>query len=149
MASAGSKVMQSRSVEVAKKFGVRFEVRSSFHENPGTMITNESAGMENVVIRGISVERNQAKVTVAGVPDRPGTAAAVFSTLAEAHVIIDMIVQNVSAGGATDISFTLNKADLPDATALLQPVAEAIGAAGLSARDGIATRCNKAVASGK
>jgi aspartate kinase len=138
MASAGSKVMQSRSVEFAKKFGVRFEVRSSFNDNPGTMITNETAGMENVVIRGISVERNQAKVTVSGVPDRPGTAAAVFSALAEAHVIIDMIVQNVSAGGATDISFTLNKADLPDATAALQPVIEAIGAARITARDGIA-----------
>ena len=138
MASAGSKVMQSRSVEFAKKFGVRFEVRSSFNDNPGTMIINESAGMENVVIRGISVERNQAKVTVSGVPDRPGTAAAIFNTLAEAHVIIDMIVQNVSAGGATDISFTLNKADLPGATAALRPVVEAIGAAGLTARDGIA-----------
>jgi aspartate kinase len=138
MASAGSKVMQSRSVEFAKKFGVRFEVRSSFNDNPGTMIINESAGMENVVIRGISVERNQAKVTVSGVPDRPGTAAAIFNALAEAHVIIDMIVQNVSAGGATDISFTLNQTDLESATAALQPVVEAIGAARLTARDGIA-----------
>ena len=138
MASAGSKVMQSRSVEFAKKFGVRFEVRSSFNDNPGTMITNETAGMENVVIRGLSFERNQAKVTVSGVPDRPGTAAAIFNTLAEAHVIIDMIVQNVSAGGATDVSFTLNKADLKGATAALQPVVEAIGAAGMTARDGIA-----------
>jgi aspartate kinase len=138
MASAGSKVMQSRSVEFAKKFGVRFEVRSSFNDNPGTMITNETAGMENVVIRGLSFERNQAKVTVSGVPDRPGTAAAIFNTLAEANVVIDMIVQNVSAGGATDVSFTLNKADLKAATAALQPVVEAIGAAGLTARDGIA-----------
>jgi aspartate kinase len=138
MASAGSKVMQSRSVEFAKKFGVRFEVRSSFNDNPGTMITNETAGMENVVIRGISFERNQAKVTVSGVPDRPGTAAAIFNTLAEAHVVIDMIVQNVSAGGATDVSFTLNQADLKAAAAALQPVVEAIGAAGLTARDGIA-----------
>ena len=81
MASAGSKVMQSRSVEFAKKFGVRFEVRSSFNDNPGTMIIAETPSMENVVIRGISVEKNQAKVTVSGVPDRPGTAAAVFNAL--------------------------------------------------------------------
>ena len=138
MASAGSKVMQSRSVEFAKKFGVLFEVRSSFNDNPGTMITDETRSMENVVIRGVSVERAQAKVTVSGVPDRPGTAAAIFNTLAAAHVVIDMIVQNVSAGGATDISFTLNTADLANATAALQPVVEAIGAAGLAARDGIA-----------
>lgn len=138
MASAGSKVMQSRSVEFAKKFGVRFEVRSSFNDGPGTMITDETASMENVVIRGISVEKSQAKVTVSGVPDRPGTAAAVFNALAEAHVIIDMIVQNVSAGGATDISFTLNQADLAKAQATLAPVVEAIGATGLTARDGIA-----------
>ena len=109
MASLGSKVMQSRSVEFAKKFGVRFEVRSSFNDNPGTMIIDETPSMENVVIRGLSVEKNQAKVTVGGVPDRPGTAARVFNALAEARVVIDMIVQNVSAHGQTDISFTLNK----------------------------------------
>lgn len=138
MASSGSKVMQSRSVEFAKKFGVRFEVRSSFNHNPGTMITDETPSMENVVIRGLSVEKNQAKVTVNGVPDQPGTAARVFNALAAAHVVIDMIVQNVSARGATDISFTLNKADLPAAQAALQTVVEEIGAAEMTARDGIA-----------
>ena len=138
MASSGSKVMQSRSVEFAKKFGVRFEVRSSFNNHPGTMIIDETPSMENVVIRGLSVEKNQAKVTVNGVPDQPGTAARVFNALASAHVIIDMIVQNVSARGATDISFTLNKADLPAAQAALQTVVEEIGAAELTARDGIA-----------
>lgn len=138
MASAGSKVMQSRSVEFAKKFGVRFEVRSSFNDNPGTMIIDETPTMENVVIRGISVEQTQAKVTVSGVPDQPGTAAAVFNALAEAHVIIDMIVQNVSAGGSTDISFTLNQTDLARAQATLAPVVAAIGATGLTARDDIA-----------
>lgn len=138
MASAGSKVMQSRSVEFAKKFHVRFEVRSSFNDNPGTMIIDETPTMENVVIRGISVEKTQAKVTVSGVPDQPGTAAAVFNALAEAHVIIDMIVQNVSAGGSTDISFTLNQTDLARAQATLAPVVAAIGATGLTARDDIA-----------
>ncbi len=138
MASLGSKVMQSRSVEFAKKFGVKFEVRSSFHENPGTMIIDETPSMENVVIRGISVEKNQAKVTITGVPDRPGAAAKVFNTLAEARVIIDMIVQNVSANGTTDISFTLNRADLAAAAAALRPVVDAVGAAALDTREGIA-----------
>ena len=138
MASLGSKVMQSRSVEFAKKFGVRFEVRSSFNDNPGTMIIDETPSMENVVIRGLSVERSQAKVTVEAVPDRPGTAARVFTALAEARVIIDMIVQNVSAHGQTDISFTLNTADLGRAEDVLRPVVAEIGAAGMSARGGIA-----------
>ena len=138
MASLGSKVMQSRSVEFAKKFGVKFEVRSSFNENPGTMIIDETPSMENVVIRGISVERNQAKVTITGVPDRPGAAAKVFSALAEAHVVIDMIVQNVSVHGTTDISFTLNQADLPKAEATLRPVVADVGAAALNSRGDIA-----------
>ena len=138
MASLGSKVMQSRSVEFAKKFGVKFEVRSSFNDNPGTMIIDETPSMENVVIRGLSVEKNQAKVTITGVPDRPGAAAKVFNALAEARVIIDMIVQNVSAHGTTDISFTLNRADLAAAVAALQPVVDAVGAANLNSREGIA-----------
>ncbi len=138
MASLGSKVMQSRSVEFAKKFGVRFEVRSSFNDNPGTMIIDETPSMENVVIRGLSVEKNQAKVTVGAVPDRPGTAARVFNALAEARVVIDMIVQNVSANGQTDISFTLNKADLARAEEVLRPVVAEIGAGGLAARGEIA-----------
>lgn len=138
MASSGSKVMQSRSVEFAKKFGVKFEVRNSFNDNPGTMIVEENASMESVVIRGVSVEKNQAKVTVTGVPDRPGTAAAVFNALAEARVVIDMIVQNVSTSGATDISFTLNQDDLPRATATLEPVLAAIGAQDVQARGGVA-----------
>ncbi len=111
--------MQSRSVEFAKKFGVKFEVRSSFNDAPGTMIIDETSSMENVVIRGISVEKAQAKVTITGVPDRPGAAAKVFNALAEARVIIDMIVQNVSVHGTTDISFTLNQADLPKAESVL------------------------------
>ncbi len=138
MASLGSKVMQSRSVEFAKKFGVKFEVRSSFNENPGTMIIDETPSMENVVIRGISVEKSQAKVTITGVPDRPGAAAQVFSALSAAHVVIDMIVQNVSVHGTTDISFTLNRADLPAAEATLRPVVDAVGAAALNSREGIA-----------
>ena len=138
MASSGSKVMQSRSVEFAKKFGVVFEVRSSFNQNPGTIVKEENAGMENVVIRGVSVERNQAKVTIVQVPDRPGTAARIFTALADTGIIIDMIVQNVSVSGTTDVSFTLNKDELPKARQALAPVVIEIGALDLIARDGIA-----------
>lgn len=138
MASSGSKVMQSRSVEFAKKFGVVFEVRSSFNNNPGTLVKEETMSMENVVIRGVSIERNQAKVTIAGVPDKPGTAAQIFNAIADAGLIIDMIIQNISLAGTTDISFTLNKDDLAKAKQALEPVVKAIGATRLLAQDGIA-----------
>ena len=138
MASSGSKVMQSRSVEFAKKFGVVFEVRSSFNQNPGTIVKEENAGMENVVIRGVSVERNQAKVTVAQVPDKPGVAARIFNAVAETNIIIDMIVQNVSVSGTTDISFTLSKDELPKVEDALGPVVKELGTASLIAQDGIA-----------
>ncbi len=138
MASSGSKVMQSRSVEFAKKFGVIFEVRSSFNNNPGTIVKEETAGMEQVVVRGVSVERNQAKVTVAQVPDKPGCAARLFTALADAHVMIDVIVQNVSESGSTDISFTMNRDELEKIGDLLDRVASEIGAGKVSKQDGIA-----------
>jgi aspartate kinase len=138
MASSGSKVMQSRSVEFAKKFGVTFEVRSSFNNNPGTTVKEESAGMEQVVVRGVSVERNQAKVTVAQVPDKPGCAARLFTALADANVMVDVIVQNVSASGSTDISFTMNRDELEKIGDLLDRVAMEIGAGEVRKQDGIA-----------
>lgn len=138
MASSGSKVMQSRSVEFAKKFGVIFEVRSSFNLNPGTLVKEETMSMESVVVRGISLEKNQAKVTVTNVHDKPGNAARIFSALATAGVIIDMIVQNVSVAGSTDISFTLNKDELPKVRAALDPVVKEIGAQDLQAKEGVA-----------
>lgn len=127
MASSGSKVMQSRSVEFAKKFGVHFEVRNSMNDNPGTLVLEEQPGMESVVIRGISLERNQAKVTLRDVPDKPGVASDVFTAVAAAGIIIDVIVQNVSARNLTDISFTLSALDLPKAEAALVPLIGAIG----------------------
>lgn len=127
MASSGSKVMQSRSVEFAKKFGVRFEVRSSLNQEPGTIVTEETMSMESVVIRGISLERDQAKITIAGVRDQPGTAGKVFSAIAEANVIVDMIVQNVSKTGTTDISFTVGQSDLAKAEKTLNAVLPDIG----------------------
>ena len=130
MASSGSKVMQSRAVEFAKKFGVRFEVRSSLNDNPGTLVREEHMSMESVVIRGVSLERAQAKVTITGVSDQPGTAGRVFGALAKANLLIDMIVQNVSTTGVTgvtDISFTLNEADLAQAEGTLEPVLAELG----------------------
>ena len=138
MASSGSKVMQSRSVEFAKKFGVVFEVRSSFNNNPGTIVKEETKGMEDVVVRGVSIERNQAKVTVLNVPDKPGVASRIFNTIADANITIDVIVQNISTEGTTDISFTLNKDDLPKVQSALDPVVKEIGAKGLKAQNGIA-----------
>ena len=130
MASSGSKVMQSRAVEFAKKFGVKFEVRSSLNDNPGTLVREEHMSMESVVIRGVSLERAQAKVTITGVSDQPGTAGRVFGALAEANLLIDMIVQNVSTTGVTgvtDISFTLNEVDLAQAESALEPVLADLG----------------------
>ena len=112
MASLGAKVMQSRSIEFAKKFGVDLEVRSSLNELPGTLITKETTDMEQVVIRGVSVDKNEAKLTVTHVPDEPGRAARLFQILADDSVNVDMIVQNVSEAGLTDISCTVPIADL-------------------------------------
>src|SRR3954468_16592959 len=104
LAGSGAKVMQSRAVEFAKKFGVEFEVRSTFKPTGGTITKEETPSMEDVVIRGISLARNQAKLTVAGVPDKPGIAGRIFSHIAAAHIVVDMIVQMASIGGTTDIS---------------------------------------------
>ena len=120
MASSGSKVMQSRSVEFAKKFGVIFEVCSSLNTNPGTIVMEEKPHMEAVVIRGVSLERNQAKVRVGNVPDQPGFASRIFRAIADAGIIIDMIVQNTSEDGVTDISFTLNVNELAKAKEVLE-----------------------------
>jgi aspartate kinase len=128
LAALGSKVMQARSVEFAKKFGVVFEVRSSFNDNPGTIVKEETAKMEDVVIRGVAVDKNQAKVTIAGVPDKPGIAAKVFKTIADANINIDVIVQNVSEKGFTDISFTVGSSEAGKATKVLHPVVKEIGA---------------------
>src|SRR5438132_6635375 len=130
LSSLGAKVMQSRSVEFAKKFGVVFEVRSSLNENPGTIVKEETQSMESVVIRGVSLDKNQAKITLAAVPDLPGVAARIFKALGEAAINIDMIVQTASHGvgaPATDISFTMDKADLLKTRKLLNEIQGRIG----------------------
>lgn len=138
MASSGSKVMQSRSVEFAKKFQVPFEVRNSFNNNRGTIVKEE--GVENVVVSGVSVERNQAKVTISQVPDRPGSASRLFTTLADTNIVVDVIIQNVNVAesGFTDISFTINKDDLEKVGPALEDAAHAIGAGKITKQDGIA-----------
>ena len=138
MAGSGSKVMQSRAVEFAKKFGVEFEVRSSFKNDAGTTAKEETANMEDIVIRGISVERNQAKVTVDDVRDEPGIAGRIFSVIAAGNINVDMIVQSVSEYGTTDVSFTIHENDLDAAKKLLTPVVEEVQAAGLLTTSGVA-----------
>ena len=138
MAGGGAKVMQSRAVEFAKKFSIEFEVRSSFNKSRGTIAREERASMENVVIRGISVDRHQAKLTIAAVPDKPGIAGRIFFNVAAAHIVVDMIVQNASAGGVTDISFTIHEDELENARRILMPVVSEVGAKRLNTSSGLA-----------
>ena len=130
LAGLGAKVMQSRSVEFAKKFGVVFEVRSSLNDNPGTIVKEETQSMESVVIRGVSLDKNQAKITLAAVPDKPGAAARIFRALGESAINVDMIVQTASHGAgtpATDISFTMDKPDLLKARKVLDALQKEVG----------------------
>ena len=138
MAGAGAKVMQSRAVEFAKKFGIGFEVRSSLKDERGTQAREETPSMEDVVVRGVSVDRNQAKVTICGVPDRPGCAGAIFSAISLANLSVDMIVQSASSSGATDLSFTLHGDDFAQAEKLLAPLVPKIGATAMTAESGVA-----------
>jgi aspartate kinase len=141
LTGAGAKVMQSRSVEFAKKFGVTFEVRSSLNTNPGTIVKEETKSMEDVVIRGVSLDKNQAKVTLVAVPDRPGVAARIFKALADAAINIDMIVQNVSHGSGkptTDLSFTLDKPDLLKAQKVIDGLKNEVGFREVGANEKIA-----------
>ena len=118
LASAGAKVLYARSVEFANKYGVILHVRSSFNENSGTLVKEEEEMMEDVLVRGIAHDIDEAKITIHGVPDRPGIAAAIFQPLAQANINVDMIVQNVSESGVTDMSFTVPRADLERALEL-------------------------------
>src|SRR3954464_2543181 len=138
MAGAGSKVMQSRAVEFAKKFGVEFEVRSSMKDVPGTLAKEEAANMEDVVIRGVSLERNQAKITVDDVRDEAGIAGQIFSAIAANNIVVDMIVQSVTERGTTDVSFTINENDLEPAKRILEPLWTNLGASRLITTGGVA-----------
>ena len=140
LASLGAKVMQSRSVEFAKKFGVVFEVRSSLNENQGTLVKEETTSMEDIVVRGVSLDKNQAKVTLVGVPDKPGVAARISKAIGDANINVDMIVQNISHGRgtpATDLSFTVDKPDLLKAQKVIDALRPEIGFLDVIATDAI------------
>jgi len=128
LASLGAKVLQSRSVEFAKKYGVTLEVLSSFNKVRGTIVKEEVKSMEDIVVRGVSMDKNQAKVTLKGLPDEPGAAAGLFTQLARANINIDMIIQNVGEHGEADISFTVTREDLPKTRSIIQDVAQNAGA---------------------
>jgi len=128
MASLGAKVLQTRSVEYGKNYGVPIHVRSSFNNNPGTMVVKEDTAMEKVVVSGIAYNKQEAKITVTRVADRPGIAAALFGRVAEANIVVDMIVQNISQDGSTDISFTVPRADYQKTMEIVKALAPEIGA---------------------
>ena len=138
MASLGAKVLQIRSVEMAKKYKVPLLVKSSLVEGKGTLVCEEVPDMEQVVVSGVTYNKNEAKVTVNGVPDRPGVASRIFTTLADANIVIDMIVQNVSHDRKTDITFTLGKADAKKAQKIMEGLAAEVGAATVEVDERIA-----------
>ena len=138
MAGAGSKVLALRSVEFARNHDVPLHVRSAFTWEQGTWVTNEEPSVEDPIISGVVTDMTEAKVTVLGVPDQPGISAALFEPLADAHINVDMIVQNTSIDGATDISFTMPMADLAQAESIVQRIASEIGATAVTHDDDIA-----------
>src|SRR3989442_5230865 len=131
MASLGARVLQARSVEFAKKYGVPVHVRSTFKAIPGTLVTREERDMEEVVVTGVTHDRSQAKISILRVPDRPGIASQVFGAIAENNIVVDMIVQNISRDGYTDMSFTLPRGDHARAVGTLQDIARKVGAQGV------------------
>ncbi len=128
MAILGAKVLQIRSVEFAKKFNVPVHVRSSFNEEEGTMVINESSDMESVVVSGITLDMNEARITLKRVPDQPGISAKIFTPLAEAEIMVDMIIQNTRSGGETDVTFTVTKDDFERAKEISEKVAREVNA---------------------
>ena len=128
LASLGAKVLQSRAVEYAARYGVKVRVLSTFKEGTGTLLTKEEDVMEKMVVSGVTYDKNQAKVTIGGVPDRPGIAAKIFTPVAEAGIIVDMIIQNVSREGFTDLSFTIPKGDIKKTEEIMGDIIKEIGA---------------------
>ena len=138
MASLGSKVMQARSVEFAQKHNVVFEVRSSFNNEPGTIVKSETPSLEDVVISGVAVDKNQTKITVSEIPDKPGIAASIIECLGEAGIIVDMIGQNISRGGKANMTFTVSKDDASKAERVVRGFCENHGGASVSITGDIA-----------
>jgi aspartate kinase len=138
LASLGAKVLQIRSVEFAKRYRVAVHVRSSFNDSEGTWVVEEDPTMEEVSVAGVAYDRDEAKLTVLRVPDRPGVAAQVFGPIARANIVVDMIIQNASADGTTDLTFTVPRVDFDKARGLLDATAREIGAQGIAAQTDVA-----------
>jgi aspartate kinase len=138
MAGLGAKVLQLRSVELARRYNVPLVVRSSFSDVEGTWVGQEDESMEDVLVSGITLDQNQSKITITGVADRPGLAARIFGPIAEAGIIVDMIIQNASADGRTDVTFTVGRDDLRRALELCRMMAPEIDAAGVRHEDHVA-----------
>jgi len=138
MASLGAQVMQARSIFVAKRFNIPIHVRSSFSLREGTMIQQSVKAMEDIVVSGVTLQRDEAKVTIRDVPDRPGMAAEIFKELAAKDVNVDMIIQNVSREGSTDVSFTVLKSELPATLRVTRSVSHRIGAGEVTTDEGVA-----------
>jgi len=138
LASLGAKVLQTRSVEFAMKYKVPVVVRSSFNDNPGTLVVEEDGDMENVFVSGIAYDKNQAKITIVNVPDKPGIAAKLFEAIAASNIVVDMIVQNVSSDGKfADISYTVPKTDTRKAFEVSEAIAKELGAERVDKREDI------------
>jgi aspartate kinase len=138
LASTGAKVLEIRSVEFAKRFAVPVHVRSSFSDVEGTWVVKEDESMEDLLVSGVSYDKNEVKITILRVPDRPGLAAQVFGPIADAHIVVDMIIQNASADGTTDLTFTVSKADYKKALSIVEKTAPAIEAKGVDVDTDIA-----------
>jgi len=138
MAMTGAKVLQPRSVEMAKKYDVPVYVKSTFSDEGGTLVTKEDKEMEREVVSGITYDRDQAKITVVHVPDKPGVAASLFIPLSEHNISVDMIIQNVSAGGFTDLTFTVSKKDMKEAQKIVDATSKAVGARKVEVDDDVA-----------
>jgi aspartate kinase len=138
MAMTGAKVLQPRSVEMAKKYDVPVYVKSTFSDEGGTLVTKEDKEMEREVVSGITYDRDQAKITVVHVPDKPGVAANLFIPLSEHNISVDMIIQNVSAEGFTDLTFTVSKKDMKEAQKIVEATAKAVGARKVEVDDDVA-----------
>ena len=138
MARAGAKVLQPRSVELAKKYAVPVCVKSSFTDEGGTLVTREDKDMEKEIISGVTYDRDQAKITIVRVPDRPGVAARLFTPLSEHNIVVDMIIQNASVEGYTDLTFTVSRKDINEARSIVETVVSEIGARGLEMDEDVA-----------
>ncbi len=138
MARAGAKVLQPRSVELAKKFNVPVYVKSSFTDEGGTLVTKEVKKMEKEVVSGVTYDRDQAKITVIHVPDQPGVAARLFMPLSEKNIVVDMIIQNASIQGHTDLTFTVSRKDIREAKQIISDVVREVGAEKLEVDDNVA-----------